>query len=197
MFVTLFVQFNLDCHVWLFVVFFLPAPPGPWRVLFQVLCKSSDSGDSDWSLLAGRRRNAEGLYQQSQLLWSLQELTSYNLVSLQELQNILTKWMCRTFRSKMHHSLKNDHIPTDLSHDKAVPFFVCSFIIYWGPHYLGHHAENYLSCIVCGFELSTLANIIIYMLHVFLSYWFTLPALTLLIYFKVCSRDQIAGRALI
>lgn len=38
---------------------------GPGSVLFQVLCKPSDSGDSDWSLLAGGWSDAQGVYLQS------------------------------------------------------------------------------------------------------------------------------------
>lgn len=59
----------------LLVIFLLFDFPGPGRVLFQVLHKPPDSGNSDRSLLAGRRSNAEGVYQQSEPLWSLQELS--------------------------------------------------------------------------------------------------------------------------
>ena len=54
---------------------------GPGSVLFQVLCKPSDSGDSDWSLLAGGWSDAQGIYQQSEPLWSLQELSFCRLLT--------------------------------------------------------------------------------------------------------------------
>lgn len=121
---------------------------GPGSVLFQVLCKPSDSGDSDWSLLAGGRSDAQGVYQQSQPLRSLQELSG-TLTFLQFINPILTRWMW--FWSS--------------SQEKAKSFFFGNFDsrIYWGTcrhisSIIHKRMDWNLSCVICGSEISTSVN---------------------------------------